>query len=122
MTTYKYTSPENSVVAVIDEDGISRMSGLVAIVPEGATIEPADPPPKEVYSCSAWRIRKLLNALNLRQTVEDIVAQSDNITLKDGWNYATVFASNDPFVISVGYALGKNEDETTELIKQASTL
>ena len=44
MKTYKYLT--DTVVAVFDEDGISRTSGLSsALVPEGATIEPADPVP-----------------------------------------------------------------------------
>lgn len=40
MTTYQYTSPSNEVVAVIDEDGISRMSMLASLVPEGEAILP----------------------------------------------------------------------------------
>lgn len=40
MTTYKYLSSD--VVAVIDDDGISRMSGSISIVPEGVEIFPMD--------------------------------------------------------------------------------
>lgn len=40
MTTYRYTSPENDVVAVIDEDGISLMSMLASLVPEGEPVLP----------------------------------------------------------------------------------
>lgn len=43
MKTYQYTSAENAVVAVIDEDGISRMSMLASAVPQGVAIEPAPP-------------------------------------------------------------------------------
>ncbi len=49
MKTYKYLS--DTVVAVFDEDGISRTSGLAsALVPEGATIEPADPVVRDIKS------------------------------------------------------------------------
>ena len=41
---YKYTSPENTVVHVIDEDGISRMSVLASALPADTVIEPADAP------------------------------------------------------------------------------
>lgn len=41
MKTYKYITDD--VVAVIDEDGLSRMSMLASAVPEGETILPADP-------------------------------------------------------------------------------
>lgn len=46
MKTYQYTSPENTVVAVIDEDGISRMSMLASLVPEGEAVLPYAPPTK----------------------------------------------------------------------------
>lgn len=42
MTTYKYIT--DTVVAVFDDDGVCRSSGLAeALVPEGVTPEPADP-------------------------------------------------------------------------------
>lgn len=41
MKTYKYI--DDRVVAVIDEDGVSRMSMLASAVPEGEAILPADP-------------------------------------------------------------------------------
>ncbi len=41
MKTYKYIN--DNVVAVFDEDGISRMSMLASAVPEGEDILPADP-------------------------------------------------------------------------------
>ncbi len=46
MTTYKYIS--DTVVAVIDDDGVSRMSMLATSVPDGVTIEPADVIPEPV--------------------------------------------------------------------------
>ncbi len=46
MKTYKYIS--DTVVAVFDEDGISRMSMLATSVPDGVTIEPADVVPEPV--------------------------------------------------------------------------
>lgn len=50
MTTYKYTDKKQSVVYVIDDDGVSRISGLTSVlVPEGANVEPADIPPDPTY-------------------------------------------------------------------------
>lgn len=89
---------------------------------EGNTPEPADPLPAPVYTCSPWQIRKALNSLDLRQQVEEAVAASDNQTLKDGWQYATEFRSDDPFVIAMGEEIGKTPEETAELIQYASTL
>lgn len=85
---------------------------------------PPAPEPESipVYSCTPWEIRKALNALGLRQAVEDAVAASTDQDLKDGWEFATEFRSDDPFVISMGAVLGKSEEETAQLIQYASTL
>lgn len=87
----------------------------------GNTPEPADVI-EPIYSCSPWQIRKALNEIGQRQTVESAVASSTDITLKDGWEFATEFISNDPFVIMMGTVIGKDEVEISEFIKYASTL
>lgn len=54
MKTYKYLNAE--IVAVIDEDGVSRCSMLAAAVPDGETILPADPPTPEELAQEAQRV------------------------------------------------------------------
>lgn len=73
-------------------------------------------------SCNAWQIRKALNAVGLRDAVEIAVAQSTDRDLKDGWERATEFRSDDAFVLNMGAALGKTEQEIHELIALAATL
>lgn len=80
------------------------------------------PEPPEVFKCTPWQIRKALNQLNLRDQVEAMVATSTDRDLKDGWEFAEVFLSNDPFVITMGVGLGKDEAEIAELIQWAGTL
>ena len=75
-----------------------------------------------IYSCNPWQIRKVLNQLGLRQAVEDAVAASPDQTMKDGWEFATEFRSDDPFVQSMGAALGKTQTEIDQLIQLAATL
>lgn len=75
-----------------------------------------------ISSCSPWQMRKVLNQLGLRQVVEDVISASTDQTLKDGWEFATEFRSDDPFVINMGAALGKSEEETRDLISLARTL
>lgn len=75
-----------------------------------------------VYICSPWQIRKALNEIGLRQQVEGAVAASEDQALKDGWEFATEFRSNDPFVRQMGESLGKSAEEVAALIQNASTL
>jgi hypothetical protein len=83
---------------------------------------PVEPQKLGVAVCTPWQIRKALNSLGLRQAVEDAVEASDDIALKDGWEFATEFRSDDPFVLSMGTMLGKDEAETRELIEMAASL
>ena len=80
------------------------------------------PEPLPTQTCTPWQIRKALNAQGLRTGVEAAIAASTDQTLKDGWEFASAFRSDDPFVISMGAALGKSEEETKLLIQYASTL
>lgn len=75
-----------------------------------------------VYSCSPWQIRKALNAAGLRAQTESAVAGSSDQDLKDGWEFASEFRSDDPFVIAMGAALGKSQAETVAIIQAASAL
>lgn len=71
MKTYKYTDATNSVVHVIDEDGVSRMSMLASLVPEGNTPLPADvpPPPTPAQQLAQLDADNALTQRNLRETV-----------------------------------------------------
>lgn len=73
-------------------------------------------------SCTAWQMRKGLNATGLRDAVEAAVSQSTDRDMKDGWERASEFRSNDVFVLNMGAALGKSEQEIRDLIAFAATL
>lgn len=83
---------------------------------------PADPLPNApIAPASPWQIRKALNLLGLRQAIEDAVEAAD-VTVQDGWKYATEFRRTDPFVIGMGQALGKTDEEMDSLFRLAITL
>lgn len=105
--------------STIDRFGFTRTDFPYAVPPG---LPPYEPPAPAIYTCSPWQIRKALNNQNLRQAVEDAVAASEDYALKDGWEYATEFRSDDPFVINMGSALGLDQAGVDNLIQYASTL
>lgn len=123
MTTYKYTDATNQVVHVIDDDGISRISGLAsAVVPEGATVEPYVEPPTPIPSVVTMRQARLaLLQLNLLGTVNTAIqtgAEADKIA----WEYATEVRRDDPLVVNMATALSLDEAALDGLFTLASTL
>lgn len=79
--------------------------------------------PVRVATCSAWQIRKALNQQpGMREAVEDYVATTASIDMRDGWLHASTFASDDPMVLELSAFLGKNQSETYDFIYGASQL
>jgi hypothetical protein len=116
--------PNQTYVAIEDNSTIERFGFSRADFPDAQPPELPEwiPEPRPVYTCSPWQIRKALLNQGLRQTVEDAVAASTDYILKDGWEYASAFVSNDPFVISMGSSLGMDQDGIDNLIQYAATL
>lgn len=92
-------------------DNQLRQRALAAPVVEVVTLK-----------CSAWQIRKALNATGLRDAVEYAVSASNDRDLQDGWNHATEFLRYEPLVLKFGVALGKTDAELDALFELARTL
>jgi len=124
---YQLTDFSNTILRLADQawiptDPLNRdYQQYLQWLSEGNQPLPA-PVIKVIYSCSPWQIRKALNEINKRQTVEEAVAASGDIMIKDGWEFATEFVSNDQFVIAMGQIIGMDEDQVADLINHASTL
>lgn len=116
------TPPEIPEGHVAKWDGTWSVEQIPVTETETETNILPDMSTSSFYSCNPWQIRKALNALGLRQQVEDTIASSTDITIKDGWEFASEFRSDDPFVISVGEAVGKSAPEVAEIISYAATL
>lgn len=122
MTTYKYTDATNTVVHVIDDDGISRSSCLASILPEGAVIEPYVEPPAPIPTVVSMRQARLaLLQGGYLATVNAAIAQggqADQIT----WEYATEVDRSDPLVANMALALNLTETDLDNLFTLAASL
>ena len=109
MKKYKFTDATNSVVHIIDPDGVSRGSMLASCVPDGASVAPADPLPplspqeqieaieKETEACRFVR-EGLLRLLEKEVMVDFGVVDQQEVSIR--------LASVNP-----GYARMKNADQ-----------
>ena len=121
MKTYQYINAENSVVAVYDEDGLSRMSCLASVLPPDTVIAPYITPPPVIAPVSPRQIRQALTRAGLRTAVETAVAAGDQ-DLKDWWEFSTTFERLNPQVTAMGAALGVSDTQLDDLWTLASTL
>ena len=78
-------------------------------------------PSPVVISVSPWQIRKALNQLGLRAAVEAAVSGSTQ-EVKDGWEFASEFRSDNELIIQLCHLLGKSDAERLALFQLAATL
>lgn len=123
MTTYKYIDQEQTVVAVIDEDGVSRISGLAsALVPDGAIVDPYIESPAPIPAVVTMRQARLaLLQGGLLTAVNAAIAagtEEDKIT----WEYATEVKRDDDLVKNMAVALNLSETDLDNLFALAAGL
>lgn len=118
-----FKDSENNLYFIEDSAFIRLLpQGCVQITDDEAMMLASDPGEPAIAICDPWQIRKALTAMGLRQAVEDAVAASTDQSLKDGWEFAPRFRSDDPFVLAMGATLGKSETEIYDLVALAQTL
>lgn len=126
MKTYQYTSPEQTVVAVFDEDGISRMSMLASAVPEGVGILPYVAPPAPVPSVVSMRQARLaLLGAGLLASVGAAIErlpspQKESARIE--WEYSTEVQRSSGLVSMMGEALGLDDAGLDALFVAAAAL
>lgn len=126
MKTYQYTSPENTIVHVIDEDGISRMSMLTTAVPEGAVIQPyVEPPPSVPPAVTMRQARLALLGAGLLDGVDAAIAalpSPQKEAAKIEWGYSQEVQRHNGFVSVLAPLLSLTEAQIDALFIGAAKL
>ena len=126
MTTYQYTSPENTVVAVIDDDGISRSSCIASILPEGTVIEPYVAPPTPIPTTITMRQARLVllgaGLLNSVSTAINALPSPQKEAAQIEWEYSNEVQRNNGFVSQLAPALGLTEAQLDALFLAGASL
>lgn len=127
MKFYQYIDSANTVVAVIDEDRVSRMSMLASAVPEGEYIAPYEAAPVPVPSSVTMRQARLallgaglLDSVNL--AIDTIVDDMQRKAAQIEWEYAQEVQRSSGLVPLLGQALQLSEQDLDNLFLTASTL
>lgn len=126
MTTYKFTDPTNTVVHVIDADGVSRSSMLAAALPDGVNVLPADPVTPQIPQIVTMRQARLalLAAGKLAQVdaVIESLPEPHKSASRIEWDYSSEVQRDRPFVQQIGAALGYTSEQLDQLFIEASKL
>ena len=69
-----------------------------------------------------WQMRKALNSLGLRASIESAIEATDDYDLKDGWFFATSFNKSDPLVVAMAAALNVKKPAIDKLFELGATL
>jgi hypothetical protein len=127
---YKLTKENKAIIRISDNafipyDGAnSDYKEYQKWIAEGNIPAPAEDVQSSegVLVVSPWQMRKVLNYLNLRDAVENLVQNSNNYYIKDGWEYSTEFREDEPLVQMVAFQLGKSPEDLHNIFKLALDL
>ena len=122
MKTYQYIDAENAVVAVFDEDGISRMSMLASALPEGTVIDAyIAPPPPIPATVTRFQALATLAAAGHLLTIRAHIAtlDQDNI-VRLAWENAAEWERSSPTLASLATMLGLADTDIDALFVAAA--
>lgn len=126
MKTYQYTDATNEVVAIFDEDGLSRMSILASALelPEGAVIEPYVAPPAPVPSIvSRFQARAALAQTGHFEAVAAYMAALPATDIQRlAWEDATNFDRTSTTLAAMATMLGLSETDLDDLFVLAASI
>jgi hypothetical protein len=119
--TYQYIDADNAVVAVFDEDGISRMSMLASALPEGAVVDPyVAPPPPIPATVTRFQALATLSAAGHLPAIRTYIAtlDQDNIT-RLAWENAADWERSSPTLAALATMLGLTDAQVDDLFVAA---
>lgn len=124
MTTYKYTDSTNSVVHIIDADGVSRSSMFASALPAGTKVLPADPEPVVVPDeVTRFQARAALLQFGLLDDVEALVNNPDgDPLLRMAWQDALTFKRSSSFVQAMAQTLDLSPADLDTLFLAAAEI
>jgi hypothetical protein len=101
-------------------EGYQRMTEAEYQAWVAAQPPPAEPTPEVPHSVTPWQMRRALNQLGLRATVEAAVAGADQDT-KDGWEFALEIRRDNPLIAGMAAGLGLTSGQIDDLFRLAAT-
>jgi hypothetical protein len=120
--TYQYIDANNAVVAVFDEDGISRMSMLASALPEGTVIDAyVTPPPPIPSTVTRFQALAVLAAGGYLDAVRTYINTLDqNNVQRLAWENAADWERSSPTLNALATMLGLSDAQVDELFIAAS--
>lgn len=124
--TYQYINAEQTIVAIFDEDGISRSSCLASVLPPDTVILPYIAPPVAVPAEITMRqARLVLMGAGKLTAVDAAIAampEPQKSAAKIEWEYSNTVQRHNGFVSALGPALGLTESEVDALFIAGAAL
>jgi len=120
--TYQYIDADKLVVAVFDENGISRMSMLASVLPEGTVIDDyIAPPPPIPSTVTRFQALAVLAAGGYLNTVRAYINTLDqNNVQRLAWENAADWERSSPTLNALAQMLGLSDAQVDELFIAAS--
>ena len=124
MKTYQYADATSTVVHVIDEDGISRMSMIASALPEGASVEPyVAPPPPIPQVVTRFQARVALVQAGHFDTINTYIATLPQTDVKRlAWEDAAEWERASPTLNFLANMLGLTDTDVDDLFILASSI
>jgi hypothetical protein len=119
------TIRENGVSIGLDDSTPAFQRYIAFLRGGGGPTQIADqevPAVRTHITVSAWKLRKALNQVGMRQQIEDAVANSGDQNWKDAWEFVTDWDSDHPLLLAGLSSLNMTEEQMYSIFELAASL